>query len=81
MNRGVRHWVTVQLANSTEDRSIPPIYDIRPGDLTVVHSERLPAATELVRRVVGLPGEQVVVRAVWIDGRRFESLGVGRSPL
>ena len=32
------------------------------------------AATELVRRVVGLPGEQVVVRdgAVWIDGRRLE---------
>jgi signal peptidase I len=44
------------------------------GEIWVVHMPRMPAKSLAVKRVIGLPGETIEVKAgqVWIDGRPLE---------
>jgi signal peptidase I len=46
----------------------------RRGEIWIVHIPRMPATNRAIKRVVGLPGETIEVKAgqLWVDGRPLE---------
>lgn len=64
------------LADSSWERRLTPVRDVRHGDIVIFRSPESPT-TDLVKRCVGLPGDeiQIIGKQLWINGAAAEDSG------
>lgn len=57
-------------------------WDVQRGDIIVFHFPRNPSE-ELIKRVIGLPGDRIVVQnnELYVNGQRIEETYIAQAPL